>query len=1002
MTKAIDIDFNTSTQRYDMRPARVRYSSVLMAVLAILIPAPLLAQAASTVRGTVVAADNGQGVPSANVVIEGTPLGTQTDEKGDFSLRVPAGSGTLIVTRIGYARTVVVLSGRTSVQIPVDRTVVALSEVVVTGYGSQARSDITGSVASVGTQRLEEKPNLSIEQAMQGAAPGVTVTTGSAGAEPNLNIQVRGRNSISASTAPLVVVDGIPYNGNLAEINPSDIASLEILKDASAAAIYGSRGSNGVVLVTSKKGTTGKRRYRYSGYAGTQRIANLPTLMNAQQFAEFKCVRRRTSPTQSCTDPAILTATELKSIAAGVDTDWARIGTRGGRQAQHDFSLDGGTSSTKYYLGAAALKVEGVALNDHFDRTTFRANLDQKLGAWFNFGTNTQIARTNRDGVPVNFSTAFFSNPLISPYDANGNVLLVPWPEDPITNNVLENLSAINDDQNNRMFSSNFIQVSAPWIKGLTLRVNGGVDIANRRSGTYFGRNTQTGLTSNGSGIVNNSKRDDWTLENILRFNRTFGRHTLDLTGLVSDQATNLAIKGRRLAGFPNDSNSYEFDSPLLNVAADTSLESRLLSRMGRLNYSYDSRYLMTLTSRRDGFSGFGANNKYGTFPSLALGWNVSNESFFPWKTTIDALKFRFSYGKNGNQAIRPYQTLSQLDDRFYLNGDVSAPGYIPITLGNRDLKWETTLSRNVGMDLSMWRDRFRVTLDGYSAKTSDLLLRRSISSVHGVTSFTQNIGKTSNRGFEVQLATINLDRGSFRWSTDLNVSVNRNKIVDLYGNNTNDIASGWFIGQPIDVNYGYVFDGIWQIGDNIAGSAQPTAQPGFVKVRDINGDGKIDPLDRTFIGSLQPRYTGGLTNTLKLSAFTVSAFINTVQGVTRSNQLLGTNLVQTDVRRNAPLRTYWTPENPINTYPSNSNGSNPLSVPFYEDASFVRLKDLSLSYDVPQSASRRLGTESLRVYVNGRNLWTKTEWTGLDPELEAQRAVPLEKVVTGGITVRF
>lgn len=994
--------FNTPSQRNGMQPARVRNSVVLFALLALALPAQLLAQSPATVRGTVVSADNGQGVPSANVIIEGTQIGTQTDEKGDFNLRIPAGATTLIVSRIGYARTAVAIAGRTTLQIPVARTVVALSEVVVTGYGSQARSDITGSVASVGTERLEEKPNLSVEQALQGAAPGVRVTTGSAGAEPDVKIQVRGRNSISASTSPLVVVDGIPYNGNLAEINPSDIASLEILKDASAAAIYGSRGSNGVVLVTSKKGISGKRRVRYSGYTGTQRIANLPTLMNAQQFAEFKCVRRRTSPTQACNDPAILTATELKSIAAGTDTDWARIGTRSGRQAQHDFSLDGGTASTKYYLGASTLKVEGVALNDHFDRMTLRANLDQKISSWLNFGTNTQIARTNRDGVPVNFSTAFFSNPLISPYGADGSVLLVPWPEDPITNNVLENLSVVNDDQNNRMFSSNFLQVNAPWIRGLSFRMNGGIDIANRRSGTYFGRNTQTGLTANGSGNVNNSKRDDWTLENILRFNRAFGRHTLDLTGLLSDQATNLAIDARRLAGFPNDSLNYQSESALLNVRADTTLESRLLSRMGRVNYSYDSRYLITLTSRRDGFSGFGANNKYGTFPSLALGWNVSNEGFFPWKSAVDALKFRFSYGKNGNQAIRPYQTLSQLDDRFYLNGDVSAPGYIPVTLGNPDLKWETTLSRNIGVDLSMWRDRFRMTLDTYSARTSDLLLRRSISSVHGVTSFTQNIGKTSNKGFEVQLGTVNLDRGSFRWSTDLNVSVNRNKIVDLYGNSTNDIASGWFIGQPIDVNYGYVFDGIFQVGDNIAASAQPTAQPGFVRVKDVNGDGKIDPSDRTFIGNLEPRYTGGLTNTLKVSAFTLSAFLNTVQGVTRSNQLLGTNLVQTDVRRNAPLRTYWTPENPINTYPSNSNGSNPLAVPFYEDASFVRLKDVSLSYDVPSSASRRLGTESLRVYINGRNLWTRTNWTGLDPELEGQRAVPLEKVVTGGITVRF
>ncbi|MEO5589370.1 MAG: SusC/RagA family TonB-linked outer membrane protein, partial [Gemmatimonadaceae bacterium] len=287
-------------------------------------------------------------------------------------------------------------------------------------------------------------------------------------------------------------------------------------------------------------------------------------------------------------------------------------------------------------------------------------------------------------------------------------------------------------------------------------------------------------------------------------------------------------------------------------------------------------------------------------------------------------------------------------------------------------------------------------------SNTSDLLLSRSISSVQGIDSVTQNIGKTSNKGFELQLGTVNVNRGSFRWSTDLNFATNTNKIVDLYGDQRDDIGSGWFIGMPIDVNYGYKFAGIFQESDDIKNSAQPTALPGYVRVVDVNGDGKIDPLDRTFIGSLEPNYTAGLTNTIRFSRFTLSAFVNTVQGVTRSNQLLGTNQVFTDVRRNTVLRTYWTPQTPINNYPSNSNSSNPLAVPFYEDASFIRLKDVSLSYDLPVAVARRLGGESLRLYVNGRNLWTKTEWTGLDPELTAQRNVPLEKIVTGGITVRF
>jgi TonB-linked SusC/RagA family outer membrane protein len=441
---------------------------------------------------------------------------------------------------------------------------------------------------------------------------------------------------------------------------------------------------------------------------------------------------------------------------------------------------------------------------------------------------------------------------------------------------------------------------------------------------------------------------------------------------------------------------------PLQVTPLDTLRESDLVSQMGRLNYSYDERYVATATVRRDGYSGFGRNDKYGVFPSAALAWNASNERFFPWKNAVSELKLRLTYGQSGNQAIRPYQTLSQLDDRSYLAGDAAAAGYIPVTLGNPNLRWETTAALNAGIDLGLWNNRVRVTADAYSARTRDLLLRRAISSVHGIGTITQNIGRTANRGAELRLETVNLDRGGFSWRTDFNVSANRNEIVDLYGSGVDDVASGWFIGQPIDVNYGYQFGGVWQATDDIANSAQPAAKPGDVRVRDVNGDGKIDPLDRTIIGSREPSYIAGLSNTLRYRRFTASAFLQTVQGVTRVNDLLNTDQTFTDVRRNMVERTWWTPENPINTYPANSNTSNLLLVQFYEDASFVRLRDVSLSYDLPAALTSRFGSESLRLYVNGRNLWTSTEWSGLDPELSGQRAVPLERTIIGGINVAF
>jgi TonB-linked SusC/RagA family outer membrane protein len=610
--------------------------------------------------------------------------------------------------------------------------------------------------------------------------------------------------------------------------------------------------------------------------------------------------------------------------------------------------------------------------------------------------------------VPVNWTTAFQGNPLVTPFDSAGNQLLIPWPDDPTTSNPLENLNARNEDLSKRVFSSNYVQVSVPQVEGLTYRLNAGFDMSDRDAGTYYGRNTQTGLAVGGRSSVIALRSNDWTLENVVRYAHTVGRSTFDLTGLLSEASTSFNGDTTLAQGYPNDVLGYLSNLPLLTVPTYVVQESKLISQMARLNYSFDERYLATVTARRDGFSGFGANNKYGVFPSLALGWNVSNESFFPWKQSVDALKLRFSYGKNGNQAIQPYQTFAQLDDRSYLNGSVSVPGYIPSSLGNPDLKWETTLSKNVGVDLSMWGDRLRVTADAYSSQTSDLLLKRAISSVQGITSVLQNIGKTSNKGVELQVSTLNVDRGGWQWRTDFNISANRNKIVDLYGNQTDDIANQWFIGQPIYVNYGYKFDGIFQNAAEIAASAQPTAQPGYVKVADVNGDGKIDPLDRTFIGSREPSYTAGLTNSVKYHNVTLSAYFNTVQGVTRENTLLSTNQTLTDVRRNMLNREWWTPENGINTYPANSNSSNPLAVAFYEDASFIRLKDLTLSYDLPMSLTTRFGSEALRVYVNGRNLWTKTDWSGLDPELlglndlTAQRSVPMERVITAGLTVRF
>lgn len=955
------------------------------------------------VRGNVVAADGSGPIPAANVLIEGTTTGTQTSDDGRFSISVPNANVRLVVSRIGFVRQTVPLNGLSSITIQMVKSAVSLSEVVVIGYGTQTRSDITGSVATIPQEKLEGNPNVTVLQALEGSVPGISVTTTRGGAEPGVSAIVRGRSSISASVSPLVVVDGIPYEGPLSALNQDDVESISVLKDASATAIYGSRGSNGVLLVTTKRGKPGKPRFGYSGYTGTQRITNLPHLMTGAEFAEYKCQRLKGGT--SCN--TALTPSELAMFNAGQSTDWLSLATQTGKQTQNQFGVSGGSDDTKYYLSGAALNVDGIAINDRFKRYTGRVNLDQSLFKRVTLGTNTQYSWSDRSGISANFSDAFFMNPLTSAYDAAGALTVYPWPEDLFWANPLQGLLAKSSDIDKRLFTSNYLQVQLP-VEGLRYRLNAGIDIGNRDLASYYGRNTRTGTQIQGRAQIQNSERNDWTVENVVTYQRGVGRHNVDVTLLGSTAHSKLRGDTLTASGFPNDVLTYyQANVAALVQSQRSSIESKLVSTMARINYSFADRYLATYTSRRDGFSGFGRNHKYGTFPTFAVAWNVSNESFWPLAQRLPALKLRYSHGSNGNQAVRPYQTLSQLDDRSYLNGASTAPGYLPTTLGNPDLRWETTVSSNFGADFGFANDRVGGSIESYTRRTHDLLLRRAISSVHGITSILQNIGKTENRGIDLQVSTVNMLRGSFSWKSDLVYSRNRNKIVDLYGTQTDDILNGWFIGHPIDVNYNYKFGGIWQLTDDIKNSAQPTAKPGDVRVVDVNGDGKIDVKDRTFIGNLEPNYTAGLTNTLKLGRFTVSGYLVSMQGVTRVNPLLGSTQTQAEVRRNIIKLNYWSPTNPINTYPSNINetqggGSNPLGVDFYEDASFVRLRDLSLSFVLPETLGNRIGAQSAKLYINGRNLWTKTRWSGLDPELDNQRAIPLEKTIIAGLDFKF
>ncbi len=949
-----------------------------------------------TVSGKVTDSGNKEALPGVSVTIKGTPNGTVTDGNGDFKLSVPDEKTILVFSFVGYEQQEIMVSNQTKINVSLKIDTKALDEVVVVGYGTQKKSDVTGSVASVSRERLEQLPNTNIAQALQGAIPGLQINTNSGGAEGNDNtILIRGRNSISASTSPLIIWDGIPYTGGISEINPNDIESIEVLKDASAAAIYGARASNGVILVRLKLVKRGKLNITYDGFYGVQNIANKPNLMTGAEFYDFK-KSRLNIPANS------ITPSEQAIYDAGKAVDWYDLAKQQGSRSQHTISVAGGTDKISFYLGGTYLDVQGIAINDQFKRYSIRPNIDIKVTPWLTIGSSTQFSFQDRSGRPADFAGQFGANvmnPLTTAFNEDGTPTVYAWPEYNTAGNPLGETIALNKDNGYRVFSANNIKIDFPFIKGLSYKLNTGVEYDNNIRKTYYGVGTAVGFENKGSATNFNSIARNLTAENILSYVKDFGKHSINITALYSSQSQDYDRDQLRGVGFPNDVlTNYQMNAATLLTPSHENYKQNLLSQMGRINYSYDSRYLLTLTTRRDGFSGFGTNSKYGIFPSVAFGWNLSKEAFMQNVKFISNLKLRGSYGVNGNQAVSSYQSLATLATRQYLNGTTVLTGYLPNKLANEKLGWESTTSRTIGLDFGFFNNRIQGSLDIYSGKTQDLLLNRIISSVQGFDRILQNIGKTANRGIELGLTSVNYNAHDFKWTSNLNLSHNKNRIVDLYGDGRDDVANGWFIGKPIRTIYGLQYGGIFTSQSEIDASAQPTSKLGYVKVADVDGDKKISTtLDRTILGYSDPKLVYGFSNTFSYKGFSLMVFINGLWGVTKENPLEQDDVFG-DVRRNTTKKDWWSPTNTTGTHFANDALANTFNVRFYEDASFARLKDVSLAYQVPSSILNRLKLSKLKLYITGRNLATFTKYTGLDPEINNQLDVPLQRELIFGM----
>lgn len=968
----------------DVSKRTPKFKQVFKVIVALLLlfQTTIYAQQAGPVTGKVTD-EKGEGLPGVSVRIKGAAGGTTTDEKGNFQLNVP-GSASLIFSYIGYTVQTIAINNQKQLQVHmlVDNSGTNLDEVVVVGYGTQKRSDITGSVASVPKNRLSQLPVTNIMQAVQGSVAGVNVAQPSSVPGSVPSTVIRGQNSITANSGPYIVVDGIPLSktgGSLNDINPNDIESMEILKDASAVAIYGTNGANGVMLITTKRGTTGKPAIRYSGNAGVENFANMLEPRNAEEFTAKYVEWLRQTGQEWPHEVPVKNFGEIENYNAGIHTDWMDVASQTGVFQDHNLSLSGGTENVKYFVSGGLMDQKGVVKGYQYKRASFRSNLDIKVTDFLNIGTSAFVSNNNYDGGRANLLNASAMSPYAQVYNADGTYKIMPMDPEQLYLNPLLGLTTDRIDRNTNINGNGYAEIKfSGALEGLKYRMNIGYTFLPKRTGSYIGRAAND---LRGTAETFSSETNSYTLENLLTYTKDWGKHHIDFTGLYSAQERNYLESTAGAVGFVNDELSfYNLSAGATQTSKSYKDRYALLSQMGRINYSFDSRYLFTVTGRRDGSSVFGANtSKYGFFPSAAFGWNVSNESFMKSVSWVDNLKLRLSHGKSGNEAIDVYKTITTSNtNRFPFNG-ISTIGTGAGNLGNTNLLWETSINTNLGIDFSVLGGRISGTLDAYKTNTSDLLLERALPIITGYGNVFDNLGKTANRGVELTLNTRNIQNQDFKWESTIVFAANKNEIKELYGDGQDDLGNRWFLGQPIQVVYDYRKIGIWQEGEDFS-TLDPGAKAGHVKFADLNNDGVITPEgDREIIGQRVPKWTGGFTNTFHYKNWHLNVFIQTVQGVTRNNP----DIAYGDQagNRNTPREIgYWTPENQSNEWAS-LEYRNTRGYGFAQNASFTRIKDATLSYVFNPKALEKLKLSGLTLYVSGRNLYTFTDWIGWDPE---------------------
>jgi TonB-linked SusC/RagA family outer membrane protein len=969
-------------------------------------------QQQKSVSGTVTD-ESDQPLPGVTVLVKGTTQGTVTNGDGEYSINNIAEDATLQFSFVGMLTQEIEVNNRSTINVQMETDAIGIEEVVAIGYGVVKKSDLTGSVSAMKEDDFNPGGNISAEQLIQGKTPGAYITQTSAEPGGGMSVKIRGITSANASSEPLYVIDGLPIDNSpllsgggaaglggtqprnpLNSLNPSDIQSIEILKDASATAIYGARGANGVILITTKQGKEGTANINYEIYTGFQNPIESYELLNANQYMTLM-----NDLAEAEGRDQVFSSSEMQSIQG---TDWLNEILRTAPIMNHNLSASGGSEKLSYFASLNYFDQQGIVKNTGIKRYVGRLNLDHKISDKATMGLrfSTSIVDNNNsiDGTEGNNESSgpLFSALLYDPtepvYNENGELSMSP---NLTIQNPMRLVKGISSNiLTNRTTTNGFVELEV--VDGLTAKLNAGLDRISSRKDLYSNRLTFQGASSGGMADVSSLERSNTLLEYTMNYNKQIGEQSnLSVLGGVTYQHFMNRYFGAGISGFPSDdtkTNNLNLGNSDNDYVGSNKIENKLLSYLTRVNYSLMDKYLFTASFRADGSSRFGPNNRFGYFPSFAAAWRLSNEEFIP--ELFYNLKLRASWGQIGNEAIGNLEYISTLQSgsRFAIINDNEVRGIQPSRVANPNLKWETTEQIDIGVDLSIFEGRFNVTADYFIKNTKDMLYNMPLPESTGFGSKRDNIGSMRNQGIELLVNSINIQKRNFDWSTTLNFTTIKNEVTSLGG--LNELVAWYSIikeGEPLHSYYGYTVLGMFQQDDNIAESAQPGAVPGQPKFKDINNDNKIDAEDMSIIGKPMPDFTYGLQSSLSYKNFQFDFFIQGQEGASLLNYSIIESLYPQQVRRNRIATTAldrWTVDNPDAKWPSMVNtedygGGRLFNTLTLLDASYIRLKNVKFSYDIPIRNSNFL--KYLQVYVTGQNLLTITDYVGPDPESNSQ-----------------